>query len=65
MNEVVSSPVLEELPTIGEAGGEGFDVFSSLRGGSANGDFSTGIDSAATTAGADGSILIWWRWQMA
>lgn len=55
MNEVVSSPVLEELPTIGEAGGEGFDVFSSLRGGSANGDFSTGIDSAATTAGADGS----------
>lgn len=55
MNEVVASPVLEELPTIGEAGGEGFDVFSSLRGGSANGDFSTGIDSAATTAGADGS----------
>lgn len=55
MNEVVASPVLEELPTIGKAGGEGFDVFSSLRGGSANGDFSTGIDSAATTAGADGS----------
>ena len=55
MNEVVASPVLEELPAIGEAGGEGFDVFSSLRGGSANGDFSTGIDSAATTAGADGS----------
>lgn len=55
MNEVVASPVLEELPTIGEAGGEGFDVFSSLRGGSVNGDFSTGIDSAATTAGADGS----------
>lgn len=55
MNEVVASPVLEELPTIGEAGGEGFDVFSSLRGGSANGDFSTEIDSAATTAGADGS----------
>ena len=55
MNEVVASPVLEELPTIGEAGGEGFDVFSSLRGGSANGDFSTGIDIAATTAGADGS----------
>jgi len=55
MNEVVASPVLEELPTIGEAGGEGFDVFSSLRGGSANGDFSTGIDGAATTAGADGS----------
>lgn len=55
MNEVVASPVLEEPPTIGEAGGEGFDVFSSLRGGSANGDFSTGIDSAATTAGADGS----------
>jgi hypothetical protein cdiviTM7_00850 len=55
MNEVVASPVLEELPTIGEAGGEGFDVFSSLRGGSANGDFSTGIDSAATTTGADGS----------
>lgn len=51
----MASPVLEELPTIGEAGGEGFDVFSSLRGGSANGDFSTGIDSAATTAGADGS----------
>ena len=55
MSEVVASPVSEELPTIGEAGGEGFDVFSSLRGGSANGDFSTGIDSAATTAGADGS----------
>lgn len=55
MNEVVASPVLEELPTIGEAGGEGFDVFSSLRGGSVNGDFSTEIDSAATTAGADGS----------
>lgn len=51
----MASPVSEELPTIGEAGGEGFDVFSSLRGGSANGDFSTGIDSAATTAGADGS----------
>ena len=53
MSEVVA-PVVDGAPTIGEAG-EGFDVFASLRGGSANGDFSTGIDSAATTAGADGS----------
>ena len=38
MNEVVASPVLEEPPIIGEAG-EGFDVFSSSIGGSANEDF--------------------------
>ena len=57
MNEVVASPVLEELPTIGEAG-EGFDVFSSSIGGSANEDFSTRIDSEATTAGADDFDLV-------
>lgn len=57
MNEVVASPVLEEPPIIGEAG-EGFDVFSSSRGGSANEDFSTGIDSEATTAGADDFDLV-------
>lgn len=57
MNEVVASPVLEEPPIIGEAG-EGFDVFSSSIGGSANEDFSTGIDSEATTAGADDFDLV-------
>ena len=57
MNEVVASPVLEEPPTIGEAGG-GFNVFSSSIGGSANEDFSTGIDSEATTAGADDFDLV-------
>lgn len=57
MNEVVASPVLEEPPTIGEAG-EGFDVFSSSIGGSANEDFSTRIDSEATTAGADDFDLV-------
>jgi len=43
MNEVVASPVLEELPTIGKAGGEGFDVFLSLRSGAVGEDFSSGI----------------------
>ena len=57
MNEVVASPVLEEPPIIGEAG-EGFDVFSSSIGGSANEDFSTRIDSEATTAGADDFDLV-------
>ena len=57
MNEVVASPVLEEPPIIGEAG-EGFDVFSSSIGGSANEDFSTRIDSEATTAGADDFNLV-------
>ena len=51
------SPVLEEPPIIGEAG-EGFDVFSSSIGGSANEDFSTRIDSEATTAGADDFDLV-------
>ena len=57
MNEVVASPVLEEPPIIGEAG-EGFDVFSSSIGGSANEDFSTRIDSEATIAGADDFDLV-------
>lgn len=57
MNEVVASPVLEEPPIIGEAD-EGFDVFSSSIGGSANEDFSTRIDSEATTAGADDFDLV-------
>ena len=57
MNEVVASPVLEEPPIIGEAG-EGFDVFSSSIGGSANEDFSTRIDSEATTAGTDDFDLV-------
>ena len=53
----VTAPVLDRASTIGEAG-EGFDVFSSSRGGSANEDFSTGIDSEATTAGADDFDLV-------
>ena len=57
MNEVVASPVLEEPPIIGEAGG-GFNVFASSIGGSANEDFSTRIDSEATTAGADDFDLV-------
>ena len=57
MNEVVASPVLEEPPIIGEAGG-GFNVFASSIGGSANEDFSTRIDSEATTAGADDFYLV-------
>lgn len=57
MNEVVASPVLEEPPIIGEAGG-GFNVFASSIGGSANENFSTRIDSEATTAGADDFDLV-------
>lgn len=56
MSEVVA-PVVDGPPTIGEAGG-GFNVFASSRGGSANEDFSTGIDSEATTAGADDFDLV-------
>lgn len=48
---------MDRAPTIGEAGG-GFNVFSSSIGGSANEDFSTGIDSEATTAGADDFDLV-------
>lgn len=48
---------MDRAPTIGEAGG-GFNVFASSRGGSANEDFSTGIDSEATTAGADDFDLV-------
>lgn len=57
MNEVVASPVLEEPPIIGEAGG-GFNVFASSIGGSVNEDFSTRIDSEATNAGADDFDLV-------
>ena len=53
----VAAPVVDRAPTIGEAGG-GFNVFSSSIGGSANEDFSTGIDSEATTAGADDFDLV-------
>ena len=53
----VAAPVVDRAPTIGEAGG-GFNVFSSSIGGSANKDFSTGIDSEATTAGADDFDLV-------
>ena len=53
----VTAPVLDRASTIGEAG-EGFDVFSSSIGGSANEDFSTRIDSEATTAGADDFDLV-------
>ena len=56
MSEVVA-PVVDGPPTIGEAGG-GFNVFASSRGGSANEDFSTRIDSEATTAGADDFDLV-------
>lgn len=56
MSEVVA-PVVDRAPTIGEAGG-GFNVFSSSIGGSANEDFSTGIDGEATTAGADDFDLV-------
>ena len=53
----VAAPVVDRAPTIGEAGG-GVNVFSSSIGGSANEDFSTGIDSEATTAGADDFDLV-------
>ena len=53
----VAAPVVDRAPTIGEAGG-GFNVSSSSIGGSANEDFSTGIDSEATTAGADDFDLV-------
>ena len=53
----VAAPVVDRAPTIGEAGG-GFNVFSSSIGGSANEAFSTGIDSEATTAGADDFNLV-------
>ena len=53
----VAAPVVDRAPTIGEAGG-GFNVFSSSIGGSANEAFSTGIDSEATTAGADDFDLV-------
>ena len=53
----VAAPVVDRAPTIGEAGG-GFNVFSSSIGGSANEDFSTGIDSETTTAGADDFDLV-------
>ena len=53
----VAAPVVDRAPTIGEAGG-GFNVFASSRDGSANEDFSTGIDSEATTAGADDFDLV-------
>lgn len=56
MSEVVA-PVVDGPPTIGEAGG-GFNVFASSIGGSANEDFSTRIDSEATTAGADDFDLV-------
>lgn len=56
MSEVVA-PVVDRTSTIGEAG-EGFNVFSSSIGGSANEDFSTRIDSEATTAGADDFDLV-------
>ena len=56
MSEVVA-PVVDGPPTIGEAGG-GFNVFASSIGGSANEDFSTRIDSEATTAGADDFNLV-------
>lgn len=55
MSEVVATPVLEELPTIGGAGDGEFDVFSSLRGGAGGEDLSAGIDSVVGTAGADGA----------
>lgn len=51
------APVVDRTSTIGEAG-EGFNVFSSSIGGSANEDFSTRIDSEATTAGADDFDLV-------
>lgn len=53
----MAAPVLDRASTICEAGG-GFNVFSSSIGGSANEDFSTGIDSEATTAGADDFDLV-------
>ena len=56
MSEVVA-PVVDGPPTIGEAGG-GFNVFASSIGGSANEDFSTRIDSEATTADADDFDLV-------
>ncbi len=56
MSEVVA-PVVDGPPIIGEAGG-GFNVFASSIGGSANEDFSTRIDSEATTAGADDFDLV-------
>ena len=56
MSEVIA-PVVDGPPTIGEAGG-GFNVFASSIGGSANEDFSTRIDSEATTAGADDFDLV-------
>ena len=55
MSEMVA-PVVDGA-TIGEAGG-GFNVFASSIGGSANEDFSTRIDSEATTAGADDFDLV-------
>ena len=53
----MAAPVLDRASTICEAGG-GFNVFSSSIGDSANEDFSTGIDSEATTAGADDFDLV-------
>lgn len=49
----VAAPVVDGAPTIGEAGGEEFDVFSLLRDGAGGEDLPAGIDSVVATADTD------------